>query len=43
MITVFHRDRIQYDADLRLNSQQATETLVRMGASLGAAKGGMEK
>lgn len=37
VITLFRRGAIKYDADLRHNSLQATETLVRMGTSLGVA------
>ena len=38
VITLFRRGAINYDADLRQNSLQATETLVRMGTSLGVAQ-----
>jgi phosphatidylserine decarboxylase len=37
VITVFSRGSIKYDEDLRYNSLQASETLVRMGTSLGVA------
>lgn len=38
VITLFRKGAIKYDADLRHNSLQASETLVRMGTSLGIAQ-----
>ncbi len=38
VITLFRKAAIKYDADLRHNSLQGVETLVRMGTSLGIAR-----